>query len=362
MTVIPIPLSGRNPIEYIPTPQDVERYERTERERLKREHDAAGRIEDETARTERYRQIDAEADQVLENAATMRRLYPSPQRFILSVPTATDREQINSRLISLGLSQVTQEQIRATLIEELYYQDWGKGSDEANEAEADEIANFLDGCWQRVDAHNMALERWQEQEIERVLDEAAGAPSRERAEQPPKIITVRENARMQRVIERMMADSQAMRDMAAKRNDYQRRNALLLARIHVIDASNVGGLTLERDPRTRTLSEETVLALREQVDDASWGDLITTIDQMYRLEETERKNSVSPPASSSTPGGSSEPSADTSASGGSSTSSNTDPAPSGASERITGKSSGSGLAPDTEQANGKALLSPMGEA
>jgi hypothetical protein len=380
--IIPIPTSARLPIEYIPAPQDADRLERAKREELRgarraldqritaydikrrdgrmdveRDNaDSADEASEIQAEGERLRREEQELDTTL---AAMRAKYPQPQRFLLSIPTATDRDQVNGRLIQLGLRQITQEQLRALLIEELFEHDWGKGDRAANEAEAEEIANFLDGCWMRQEAHNDAIQRWQEQEIERTLDEANGALPRPRADLPPKVLTVRENARLNVLVETMMAGNQRLRDAAAMMNDFTRRVQITQARIHIIGVQNVDlGFELVRDPRTNALPEEAVLALREKVDDASWRDLVGFINRMYALTETEVKNFDSPPVSLSPPSGSPAPSDDTTASGGSSMILSTVPLPSDVSETIIERSSGSGHAIEDGEATSERWSSP----
>ncbi len=334
MSVVPFATTARVPVEYTPLVQDAERYEREKREQMRR---AASQARANDVALDRSK-VDEEEAFMLRNVATMRQSYPTPMVFLLQTPTETEREQLNSRLISLGLNQITQEQIRATMIEELFEHDWGKG--DQNEAHAEELANFLDGVWQRQEAHDAAIDRWREQELERVLDEVDGAPKRERGELPPKLITVRENARTTLLIDTMMRTSQKLRDMAARAADFSRQHAIMLVRVHVIGATQGVTVKLERDPRSKALPEDQVLALREEMDEASWLDLVARIDSMYRVTKDEEKNSDLPLEKQSPPNGSIEPSGDTSGNGGSSTISTIDPAPAVASEKITAKSSG----------------------
>jgi len=365
MNAPPIHSTALVPVEFIPDNQDADRLKRervaslraseqaNERQRatLKERYESR-EIENPEYRTSLEDCYSADArirdeyEQLERDLEMLREAYPTPQRFLILVPTSVERDQINSRLIALGLMQVTQEMIRATMIEELFHQDWTQPGEEKidaseNEARAEEIANFLDGVWLRQSAHDLAITRWEEQEQERVLDQMNGAPPSERAELPPKIITVRENARMQVLIDRMMTQSQRLRDLAAANTDFGRRNAVLLVRMHVVGINFDVGVPIERDKRTRALSEEAANALRETVDDVSWNKLVAHIDRLYLLDEAERKNSVSLPEKPPLPNGSIEPSAGPGSNGGSSTDSSSAPPPAVASETITGTSFGS---------------------
>jgi len=323
MSVSPIPVTALNTVEYTPTPQDAQRYKREKGYEIllmRRRLDSGEPLGDEAR--ELSKAIVDEQEFMERTLDTMRRTYPKPMTFVLQVPTTVEREQINSRLISLGLSQVTQERMRATMIDELFYQDWGKGSDAENEAEAENLANFLDSVWLRQEAHDVAIARWQEQEVERVRDEADGAPPRPSAEMPPKIIGVREAAKSTLLVETMMAQSQKLRDLAAQASDFNRMNALLLVRANVLGGSNIP-IELARDPLTKALPESQALALREAMDDASWHDLVGKIDGMYRLDGGEEKNFDWPPERPLPQDGSIEPSDDSANSDGSSTSSST---------------------------------------
>jgi hypothetical protein len=365
----PFHSTAMNPIEHIPASQDAETYHRNKTREIRRSEQAYARDEQRIRRELNAAEPGSDAEAVAKNelvevddarkglreqerlmARNIRFInekYPIPQVFLIAIPTSVEREQINSRLVALGLSQVTQEQIRATMIEELFHQDWSEPgqeplTEEQNLTKAEDHANFLDGCWLRQMAHDTAIKEWQEQEVERLIDEAEGAPARLRAELPPKIITVREQSRMQLLVDRMMSTSQKLRDLAAANMDFARQNAVLLMRMHLVGVKGFEPkLPLDRDPRTNTVPEEAILSLREQVDDASWGDVVTYIDRLYVVSEDEEKNSDSLPGKLSPLDGSIEPSDDQDSSGGNSKGSTSTPLPGGASETTTATSSAS---------------------
>jgi hypothetical protein len=195
---VPIPVSADLPSEFIPPIQDADTFKRLKTAEIRRREQALerriaahlklqGEAEADSALLEQAGElnglegtiaevlkldqdaIDDEREQIAQewpfmerNIATIREMYPTPQVFLIAIPTTVERDQINSRLISLGLSQVTQEQIRATLIEELFHQDWTEPGedpidDDTNLLRAEENANFLDGVWLRQEAHDNAI-------------------------------------------------------------------------------------------------------------------------------------------------------------------------------------------------------------
>lgn len=335
-----IPTTGVNAMPYTPLPMDPSRYEREQQPQILALENSVAKLEEDAATLEDEErtkalieigalraELKATREAVALEVKQLRAKYPRPVTFMLSVPTSMERDGINARLIMLGISPVTQEIMRATMIEELFAIDWGKGSLEANEAYAEETANFLDGCWQRQEVHDTAIARWQEREEQRILDEAAGAPPRPREELPPKLITVRENARLTLLIPEMFKRSVKMRELAARQNDFDRFNSHALVRAHVISASGEGwDVPLERDERANALTEASAAALREALPDDCWFDLVSHINSMYVLPEEEVKNSDWPAGSPSGQSGSPAPIDGLVNSGGSSTTLNTGPA------------------------------------
>lgn len=374
MITPPIHTTAAVAIEFTPACQDADRYKmkrtealRTREQALDRRLDAVPASETGFYAEEQKAEIEVIAAEqaavrddwgtMERNIAFMRKTYPTPQTFLIVVPTSVEREQVNSRFIQLGLQQITQEMIRATMIEELFHQDWsgqvaheGAWTASQNEAAAEERANFLDSVWMRQEAHDAAVAAWQEQEVERIIDADQGAPDRPATPMPPKIIGLREQSKLQLLVDHMMTNSQRLRDLAASAQDFARRNAMLLVRMHVVGVTGFEPtIPLERDMRTRALSDAAVAALREQVDDLSWHELVAYIDRLYKIDEAERKNSDSPLGKPPLPSGSDEPSGDQASSDGSSTVSSSTPALDDGSATIIAKSlpstSGSSTAP-----------------
>lgn len=343
-----IPTTAAEPVPFTPPSQDAERFEREQTRAIQLREQALKRdrgvLSDADVAAEEEGIANAK-EQMAEQLATMRQRFPQPQVFLISIATATDRDRVNSRLIELGLNQASEEVIKATMIEELFNEQWGEhavGTPE-NDTIAEDNANFLDGVWQRQDAHNAAIEAWREQEVERILDQHNGAPARNPDPLPPKIISIRENSRLQLVIDRMMNTNQRMRNLAAWNIDYTRRNHLIIVQMHVVGIVGFDiGVPVVRDPRSKALPEHVATALREAMDDVSYQELYLYIDRMYRLDGGEEKNSDSPPENSSDLSGSIERSGELVDSDGTSKISSSSQAPGAVFETITEPSSDTG--------------------
>lgn len=375
----PIPITAGVSAEYIPPHMDIALIQRQGRAAIaKLESDLNalkirgrdGRADSEGMHPDVRPKIEALEGEIRrtregleQDIAAIRQRYPHPFVFTLKIPTSIERDMINSRLIRLGLTNVSQQNMRATMIEELFSMDWGKGSAEANEVHAEELANFLDGCWQRQEVHDSAIAQWEEQERERIMDEAFGAPPRERAPLPPKIITVRENARMQLLVDRVMAESEKMRELSAKAADFNRLNSILLFRIHVLGVRRgEEALPIAWDHRLDVMTDGCAAGIRQLLDDVTWSDLIAHINNMYLLNGYEEKNSDSPLEKLPDQTGLPEPNGDTEASGGSLTTSSITPVLVVESGTIIEQSSGSisdsAIVPATEAQS----AFPTGEA
>lgn len=284
-----------------------------------------------------------------------KRIGPPPV-FAIKVPTAVEREQINVRLVEMGLTTVSEEQVRCSLIETIYEIDWSmelQRADLDSDTHADDTANRLDAYWQKQAIQAQAFDAWRAQETERLLDRAAGAPPVAAEEMPVRLVSPREEARMQLLVDRLMEEPR-MRRILAKRLDFSRRNAMIIVRINVRAVHGLG-IDVSPDPMTNALIEESAAALREAFEKRygrdlgtrAWLELVTYIDSLYGLEEFEQGNSDSPLAKPLDPTGSIAPSGDTSTNGGSSTGSDTGPVPDAGSVMITARLSDSISAAET---------------
>lgn len=237
--------------------------------------------------------------------ARLAQMVGSVPTFMLAVPTPMEREQLQSRLIQMGIQPIGQEQLRATMIMAMFDYDWSEGrkdwSAQDNENAATENADFLDGLWQIEEASGKALTAWQEQEAERILDEWNGAPPREGDRKPTRVISVRDNAKQILLVNTMM-QTPIMRAIAAKQTDFERRQRMILINLNLAGVSGVPGYAQPGAIEPGNWTEEEIYGLRAAMDAAyspalaekAWNELTDEISRKYILDDFEVKNSDSP--------------------------------------------------------------------
>lgn len=246
---------------------------------------------------------------------------PNEICFGLRIATPSERDRIGTKLYEMGIRTVDESLVRATMIDELYNMDWGKG--DANEVYAEELAGKLESFWVRAEAEQQAIAAWSEREIERMRDQEAEGVEKEAEPMPSGFIKPRERAEMHILCDRIAGESQRVRELMGKRLDFGKRNDQILCRIHVVGIdvpsdSAVSLPMLEYDP-DGLLSEESLDDIRELIGSAAYRELVLRIDQQYNLSEEERKNSDSLLVKPSPLNGSTEPSGDSASSDGKST-------------------------------------------
>ena len=274
-----------------------------------------------------------------------------PPVFLIKIPTATERDMLNSRLVQQGLTTVSDETMRSSMIEAIYEIDWRQEVDGVADLDSyqDDLAAFLDGYWQRETAQIEAQQRWHAQEVERLLDIAGGAPPIDPEEMPARSISVRD-AHKARLLGDRLVETPRLRKLIAKKLDFSRRNAQLLVQMHLVKVTGIEGLQIVRDVRDDVLDEQSAIDVRETMErlygkktgEEAWIQLVTHIDRLYSLDEFEMGNSGSPLANPSDRTGSIVASGGPVLSVGSSTKSSIEPARDAGSETITAQSSGSG--------------------
>lgn len=244
----------------------------------------------------------------------------------LKVPTPDDRDNLTATLYRMGLREITNEVFRATLIDELY--------NVFPEDQADEYATLLDTYWQTSALDAEAFTSWHEQEVQRLIDEAAGAKDLVKQPQPIPVTSPRTAARARLLVEEVQDKSKRLQDLIIRRVDHARLQALCTVRLGV---ARIDGLSVAvTKDANGNLTEDSAHRIRAAVPDLAWRQLVAKIESGYDLEEEERKNSDSPPESGSDQIGSQEPSAASESSDGRWTDSSTGLAPTVESDTITG--------------------------
>jgi hypothetical protein len=242
--------------------------------------------------------------------------------FQLRVPGWDDRDMIAARLYSLGVREVSSDQIRSLMISELY-------SIFPDEAEADDNARFLEGFWQRQQQFSLATAEWDEQEAIRRQDAIIAGIEFEAAPRPVETTSPRERARAALLTSDLTDGSERLRNKLTDQNLYNMRYAALMVRLVV---AGWMGLKTEAafEPRLAldapVLSKATVDSLRSELMEldgtgAAWDELAAACEAAYDLPSSAEGNSSSQPGSSSLPAGSETKSTASDTSDGKSTSS-----------------------------------------
>lgn len=224
---------------------------------------------------------------------------PVKPAIFLAVPTSLERDTISSLLFELGVVQVTRETVRNVTLEEAF----SVYGDEKGE----EVATFLEGFWLQQQLYEDRFAIWQEQERQRVIDEAAGGDKREPYPMPEHDASIRDRMRAKREVDDLIAKSQRLRRKLGEQTSYAQVNGTMLVRLH---ARGWEGLKTQREaigpaadgqgfPPAEILTEECTAALREELGNAAWTELIVEIDGQYALSPGEVGNSDSPPGNGS---------------------------------------------------------------
>ena len=275
----------------------------------------------------------------------------APPVFFIKIPTATERDMLNSRLVQLGLTSVSDDTMRSSMIEAIYEIDWCKEVDGIDDLEAyrDDLAAWLDGYWQREAVQVEAQQTWHKQQVERLLDIAGGAPVPAPDEMPARLISPRDVHKARLLGDRLI-DTPRLRKLLAKKLDFSRRNAQLLVQMHLVKVMGIEGLSIVRDARDDALDPQSAIDLRETLErlygkmtgEQAWIELVAHIDRLYSLDEFEAGNSASPPEKPSDRTGSDDRSGAPASSDGNSTESNIAPALDAGSGTITDNLCGTG--------------------
>lgn len=249
--------------------------------------------------------------------------------FNIALPTFQERDEIGVLIYRMGVRQVSTQNIRALILSELF--------EIYPEAEADELARFLESHWQLSEADQADINAWTEQEIQRLADIEDGADPKlipEAKPRPELRTTVRNRAKVDMLVQEMVDRSQRVRDKLADQQMYDTRFRNITVRIQL---GKGGWSGLKTEPEfednlgVRVVTEAAIEKLRTELAEVpvAWLELAEACADSYDISETERKNSGSPPLNGSPPDGSSSESGESELNGGSSTGSNTGQAPAG---------------------------------
>lgn len=255
--------------------------------------------------------------------------------FTLRQPTEGEAERLGFELYRLGFSPISQETVRATMIDEIYNLYTKDVDGSPDETEADTKASILEEVWQHEAAYQAQVQLWTEQERQRLADKKVGVPVEDAAEFPTNPCPVRTRARSQLLIDDIIAKSQRMRNLTVEQNGYQFVQARWILRIYI---TGWKGLKVKPEFENDALTDACLDALINEIGATARRQLSAHIEDLFDLAEEERKNSDLPAESGPPENGSPEPSDASASSGGNSTASSSEATPAAESDESTAKS------------------------
>lgn len=259
---------------------------------------------------------------------------------ILREPTETETDVLGMELFRRNVAPVSQETIRATMIDEIYnlYAVPVEGGG-VDESAADEKASLLEEVWQHEGAFQAAVQLWQDQEIQRRRDKAAGVAVPEPDDFPVNACPVRTKAKSQLLIDDVTQRSIRIRDLIVQQNSYEYAQRRMMSRLYILDWKNLGPKPeYVEGEEGECLTEASLDRLWKEIGPVARREVEQEIERSFDLGEEERKNSDSPVGSGREASGSPQPSDDSANNDGSSTASSSEATRDAASDQTTAAS------------------------
>lgn len=265
----------------------------------------------------RYTPLTAEHP-VLWTPPSQEKLAKKAIQLRIAPPTPLHEDQLNMHLSVLGLTRVSDADIRATIINELFdiYEKDGKTVDVA---EAD--ANFLDSVWTKSAVYQEMCSDWAVSDRQRRIDIAAGVPEEKipYVPMPDALISARDNARHKTLIREITDRSVKVRMTVAESQQIGQKSNDLMVKMHVLPAADNFEFEDGRND-LGILSDNDIARIKQAMTVPDYEDLIKTIDSLYSFGKEEEGNSDSQSGKESDQNGSAGPSDDSENSSGNSTS------------------------------------------
>lgn len=249
-------------------------------------------------------------------------------RIQLKVPTWHQRDTMSTLLFTHGFVPLTNEFVRAQMIESLYriYP----------EEEAEDHAVFLETYWNQTEEHAALSDIWRENEIQRIADEMMGAPHKEATPPPAPTWRPRDNARAVNLGNEAVMRDDRFREINSRHASIQADQDLLTTRLFIHGWS---GLETKFQSHDHKVPESVIEQLRGEIGPLAWQQLKSEVNGLFSLDGRTEKNSESPLDSNSSQDGSRSQSGESVPSDGKWTGSNTEPTPPGTSTTATAPSS-----------------------
>lgn len=194
--------------------------------------------------------------------------------------TQAEFDRLGFELFRHNIAPVSTDTFRATMIDELFAL--------YDEATAERHASLLDQFWQVEDAYALAFDEWRIAERDRVWDQARGAPPRDPAPMPAKMMQPRDRARANLLAEEVRKQSRRMRDLTIETQTYEPRQRDGLARL-VIEGWS--GVSTVFDKTDGIVSETAFEALKAELGKEAIAELSVFIMSLGAVDEEERGNS-----------------------------------------------------------------------
>jgi len=257
---------------------------------------------------------------------------------LIPQPSLMEQEDIGIELFRHNITPITDESFRAQLIREIF-------NVVDDDAQAEEYANMVEEMWLADQVHGDAVNIWQAQEDQRLLDIKNGMPEADLPQDPLPAHTMGRKRRSQALIfmDEMREKSQRVRDLTVEKMSYAKRQLRGTARIMIQDWD---GVKAQCERKDGIVTAESYQALMQEIGRQAVAEIEQHCIELTVVSGRERGNSDSPLDTESDLNGSPKQIEGSDSSGGNSTTSPTGPTPDSTSEKTTDESSASTSASD----------------
>lgn len=274
--------------------------------------------------------------------------------FHFSAPTPDDRDKVDYRLIAAGVILYSGQEIRNRLIHEIFQ------SLPDDEEEAERRATLIEEGTQDDLLFEERMTGWRERERERLRDFLEGAPERESEPLPKRDMPLRRRTEYEMMWADAIRGSERLTEMVNANQEYASDQRKMVARFHLVGWE---GLKAQREALATikgldVVTVESMNAMRAEIGEVAWRELLDHAISLYNLSRVETGNSESPPVNSLNQSGSEDRSGGSVTPGGASMKrakrtngrSNTTPTPADGSQPTPALSSGSSSGSGTRKA------------
>jgi hypothetical protein len=207
-----------------------------------------------------------------------------PPVFLVQPATEADFDRLGYELFRHNIVPISQDTFRAATIEEIFVVH--------GDEKGDELATLLDTYWQSEDVYRDQMADWHEQDRQRLLDIAQGAPRRDPAPLPQRLMGLRDRGRATIIADDMRRASRKLRDLTVEMTAYEPRQVAGLTRMLLTGWSGVSTPYAFEDG---IVPEATWDALRNEIGAAAIKEIEGFAMSHSKVQDTERGNLESRP-------------------------------------------------------------------